>query len=405
MLQALAIPSIVVCFLMVRFACLRLRILTIFAPATGATFAGLVTFVLVTRFGFPDLTTLEASPAFWYAVRSFIYVAFGVAVGLAIGIGTAFGLLRFRGTPRPDISIPWARLGVACCICELATLVTACYWVIDSYRVHVAPNLTLNDGQRAFDEMSYFVIVDICFVVFPMILVARGFAYAAAWSFYNQRRREKLADFNNSSSIPNVGVVFLRSFSSGRARRTMVQGRNPFVSWFAPWDTAYFQRWIGETFDEILRPHVERYLGSFLAIADPNSHLPNMGAESTYARDEDWKHVVATMIESSRAVILMEGATNGLHWELRHLKQCANPKHVVLITLPREFHRTKNAWKLFQNLLVHAGFGEIADPGPGAIVGFTPGWEPTRILANAGDCELMARSIAEWTARDNSIPR
>jgi hypothetical protein len=57
MFQALAIPSIVVCFLMVRFACLRLRILTIFAPATGATFAGLVTFVLVTRFGFPDLTT------------------------------------------------------------------------------------------------------------------------------------------------------------------------------------------------------------------------------------------------------------------------------------------------------------------------------------------------------------
>jgi hypothetical protein len=56
MFQALAIPSIVVCFLMVRFACLRLRILTIFAPATGATFAGLVTFVLVTRFGFPDLT-------------------------------------------------------------------------------------------------------------------------------------------------------------------------------------------------------------------------------------------------------------------------------------------------------------------------------------------------------------
>jgi hypothetical protein len=401
MLEILALPSMLLTWIVLRSACRRLRIPTVFAPALGASLAGVVTLWFVHRFGFPDHSRsgfgLSVVASIGFAL---IYLVLGLVGGTMVGLTTA-ALLQGFPKSRPDALIPWKLLGIACCFGEFTCLSVAAFWLVTAYLKSVHPYLGVNesvDGKLAYDNISFFVIVDFCFVFIPLMFGARLLAFAAAWCFYNERRRQSLITFpaRLPTESKSAGLVFLRSFRSGRLRRTLIRGNNPFVTWFCPWHPVYFQRWIGETYDEMLRPHVERSFGSFTAIADPKGHLPNLGAESTYTRDEQWRTTIADMIGSCRAVILLEGATEGLHWELSYVRQQVKACRVFLTTLSPEFPRGRKSWDAFQQLLLRAGFPGVQDPGPGAVVGFDNEWHPVRLIGNAPDCEAVVKSIVNW---------
>jgi hypothetical protein len=61
--------------------------------------------------------------------------------------------------------------------------------------------------------------------------------------------------------------------------------------------------------------------------------------------------------------------------------------------MPKAFRRRKNAWRQFETVMLGAGFSPVADPGPGAVVGFGANWTPRILLQNAEDTNGIVAAI------------
>ena len=146
-----------------------------------------------------------------------------------------------------------------------------------------------------------------------------------------------------------------------------------------------------------MRPATEAHGVDLKAIADPQGHLPNLGAESEYAPDETWQNVVTNMLDECQAVILLEGATEGLLWELTHVRRHCKPHSVMLASLPTSFRRGKDSWRRFSHLLTEAGFTNTDDPGPGAVISFDPSWSPVPLIRDAVSCEDVVGCMLNWS--------
>jgi hypothetical protein len=96
-------------------------------------------------------------------------------------------------------------------------------------------------------------------------------------------------------------------------------------------------------------------------------------------------------------VILLEGDTPGLRWELGQVRQRCSPRHVFLMTPTKKFPRT--GWHEFAKLLNEAGF-EVpnGDVGPGAVVGFDGSFQPVVLCRNVTTAKDYAKAIRDWQA-------
>lgn len=70
--------------------------------------------------------------------------------------------------------------------------------------------------------------------------------------------------------------------------------------------------------------HLTRLLqtsGRVVAIGRPGERLPELGAVRTYWPDSEWQDQVRLTASRARAVVLVAGASDGLAWELSHLRE------------------------------------------------------------------------------------
>ncbi len=402
MYELIALPVAIVVLLISQLLCKRSGTPSLGVSSLGAILSVPACIAVVRILPYPDASRTDHTSLAICVNLLLLLIQFssGVAAGI---IATGLGILvvkkkRPSSLDRVDIQVPWDSLGWVSFIIECMTLASALAILFLGYgSLRRNSTGTVASSTDIYDDIAYFVIVVVFFQFIPLVLIARLFAYSAAWSFFNHRRKEKAQE-----GVPLTSgetVVFLRSFQTAKTRRKTVMGYNPFVSLFIPWSHSYFQRWIGETCDEVLRPAVEDRIGRFVGISDPSGHLPNLGAEVTYASDTDWKDIAIQLISSSRAILLLEGTTEGLTWELSHLKRHENAGKIILLTLPHRFHRPKTMWKDFQKILLQSGFPRIDDPGPGAAVAFTDLWEPVILARSTADADAMIQSVADWVTR------
>ncbi len=102
--------------------------------------------------------------------------------------------------------------------------------------------------------------------------------------------------------------------------------------------------WSGKTFDEALNETIDLNQHPVLSLANPDEVLPSGGSLKIQAKDEEWKKVVKQVLHHSRAVILVEGKSEGLEWEISKLKENVNPKQVFAL-IPSNYYRLL-AWCL-----------------------------------------------------------
>jgi hypothetical protein len=67
-----------------------------------------------------------------------------------------------------------------------------------------------------------------------------------------------------------------------------------------------------------VRGFAER-LGPFIAIANPNTRLPRIGAAQSYYSNDSWQDAIARWVGMAQMIVMVAGRTEGIRWELDHI--------------------------------------------------------------------------------------
>jgi hypothetical protein len=140
------------------------------------------------------------------------------------------------------------------------------------------------------------------------------------------------------------------------------------------------------SFDQYLARTVERLVGPFIALGNPDDVFPPAGAARAYLDSSAWRQEFSDLAVRCAAILVVPGSARELRWELQHLLGTANAGKLHIVfgryvyrrpqednrldkwfnTLPESFD-----WAKFHNTLTAIGY-TIADspPQPGTVFSF-----------------------------------
>ena len=88
-------------------------------------------------------------------------------------------------------------------------------------------------------------------------------------------------------------ILFLRSFGDDKAQL---------------WGRGFLGKFRGRTIDGAIKHFAER-LGPFVAIANPNTPLPHLGAAQAYFSNDTWQSAIARWAEMAQMIVMVAGRT------------------------------------------------------------------------------------------------
>jgi hypothetical protein len=86
-------------------------------------------------------------------------------------------------------------------------------------------------------------------------------------------------------------ILFLRSFADDKVRL---------------WGKGIFGKFRRKTIDEAIERLAKR-LGPFVAIANPNTQLPQLGAAQTYFSNDTWQNAIARWVQTAQMIVMVAG--------------------------------------------------------------------------------------------------
>lgn len=103
---------------------------------------------------------------------------------------------------------------------------------------------------------------------------------------------------------------------------------------------------VGIPFETFFAAEIEKQLGPFMALGNPEDYLPPEGARRMYAPDEDWKSRF-TELASNAAVVFIEMSRSGnLAWELDQVLKNGWAAKLYVLTRPEPDKGTATAWSI-----------------------------------------------------------
>jgi hypothetical protein len=290
-----------------------------------------------------------------------LQVAFAALAAVAILCGILLSMPAFNLRTEPKISsFPYGALGSVCVV--LAILV---------------------GGIALF----FAITMDRVFITFAML---DALLISGALSCSRLHKQQSTAPASRVLlNDPRPPVLFLRSFRHDDLRKGGM-GRGI---------VRFFSRSVGKSFDEILAPAMNK-IGPFIALGNPEDFLPCLGSSKVYQRDDAWQETLISFLRPNQAgreglVILLEGDSPGLEWEMAQVRDRCWPRSIYLMTPTAPFRRA--SWHSFAKLLQQAGFKiPNSDIGPGAVVGYDESLEPVVLCQNVKNAEESATAIMEW---------
>lgn len=103
----------------------------------------------------------------------------------------------------------------------------------------------------------------------------------------------------------------------------------------------------GRVFDESICCNLDLEKNPIISLANPDEILPSGGSLKIQAKDAQWQEAVKEILKNCRAVILVEGLSDGLHWEISKLKEYLNPSQLFVMIPPKEYREL--AWCYNEN--------------------------------------------------------
>ncbi len=139
----------------------------------------------------------------------------------------------------------------------------------------------------------------------------------AAVGAFELHRRGKLPTIEEvMAHDPRPPVLLLRDFSDVDRRR-WAEGMPAIEAEIGP---AVFMR-----------------VGPFIALQNPEEILPSHGAAKTHVPDSQWQEEVRRLADRASCVLIEEGCSAGLRWEINHVTTTKDPACVFFLTRPAAY--------------------------------------------------------------------
>jgi hypothetical protein len=204
-------------------------------------------------------------------------------------------------------------------------------------------------------------------------------------------------------------VVYLRAFDGEEAPFASVKTED-CRAWGIPVANPIVLRQ-SATLEQFLGPAVNRYLGPFVALGDPNDYLPPEGAARVYLGDDHWKEVFEELARASACLLLAVGRSDNLRWELESMRRWNLQHKLFVVTSPPAAWRwtarfgrraTEQQWTAFAADLAFCGLEAAAFPGAGATITFDDRGSAVVAGRGAKTPEQFVMAI-EWALRATTI--
>ena len=190
--------------------------------------------------------------------------------------------------------------------------------------------------------------------------------------FYLAQRKSSLLIEELPVSDTRPRVLLLRSFSMDENKETGNR-RNMSI-------------------EEFIGAPIIREVGPFIALGNPDDYLPTTGAIKSYRPHNDWKSYVTQRVAEAGCVVVLEGATESLGWELRLLRENMERGRVFIQRIPIGYESWEEQqmssqdlqlmadarWRQFCFVLRNAGWNVSPDSDPppaGSFLACTENWE------------------------------
>lgn len=154
------------------------------------------------------------------------------------------------------------------------------------------------------------------------------------------------ARFGEDSTYEDT--LFLRSFNDDEMR---FRGPNPNVGFLGVFDGLTVR------FEELMA-FLLKEKAPLIAIGKPGEPLPELGAVRTYVSDDHWQSAVEETAKRVDSIMLVAGVTDGLEWELTHLREWGLAQKATVLLPPVD---ESQAWNRLHRVLSQLGidFDEV----------------------------------------------
>jgi hypothetical protein len=125
-------------------------------------------------------------------------------------------------------------------------------------------------------------------------------------------------------------ILFLRAFDSEVNIKKDVSKVNKIFSWAEKGD---------------IDKHIKELIPisySFISFGNPEDYLPQFGSTKVYTDNESWKNTIIDYISNADKILILEGLSDGLLWELEYIKNNISPSKVLIMTYPQAYRDSKS---------------------------------------------------------------
>ena len=247
-----------------------------------------------------------------------------------------------------------------------------------------------------------------------LVILACGLLFAALFkdlitNMLGQPMRA-ITSFADMLAIPRPPVVFMRAFDLEGAP-FVVSDDSAKYRHYSLTGLSVRPRMVTIPLDEYLKPTIERRIGPFLALGNPQDYFTPAGALRAYFKDETWMEEFRELAKHAACFLVGAGASSNLRWELQYLRQANLHGRLVVIAGHPTQARTSVwaglasrmagtrlvSWHDFAGTLKEVGYEVPAgEPEFGTVIGFDSDARAHVLTSDADLPEEFVEPIEAW---------
>lgn len=261
---------------------------------------------------------------------------------------------------------------------------------------YLLPNINIRSTRKTSNKTNYTLLGVIMSIVFFIdVVMSLIIQYGTCW--YADETESMIFSvlcICVGSCISLRPYIFFRRYDriKGEAERTissLVTHRAPIIFLRSFEIDKFVVR--GYSFDEYICRSFSMTSQPILSLSDPDDFLPTGGSIKIQSFDEKWKEAIILLLKNCRAVVIFEGKSEGLQWEIENLKKYISYDQLFVATPPKKYRQSawcrgktnkekKYAlnfiWTNFAKHLIKEGFHvPLSDPGNDVVFSFNKNWE------------------------------